>query len=124
MTRDEALKIVAEAREDGVVPDLRDANLRGANLRGANLRWAHLRGTGVIRVYSRYEATCYLDGRLAYGCETHHIDEWSSLLDDLCEKHEPDHAAEYRAEIEAIIALCRVATTRIECAALARKEEE
>jgi len=43
MTRDEALRIVREARQVGERPDLRRANLRWANLRGANLRGADLR---------------------------------------------------------------------------------
>jgi len=43
MTRDEALRIVSEARQVGERPDLRRANLRWANLRGANLRGADLR---------------------------------------------------------------------------------
>ena len=42
MTRDEVLRIVREARERGVRPNLSGANLRGANLRGANLRGANL----------------------------------------------------------------------------------
>ena len=64
MTRDEALRIVHEARERGERPDLhgadlsganlswdnlseanlRRANLHGANLHGANLSWADLHG--------------------------------------------------------------------------------
>ena len=54
MTRDQALKIVADAREKNEVANLswanlrgaklREADLRGADLRGANLRGANLRG--------------------------------------------------------------------------------
>ena len=49
MTREEELKIVAEAKEKGERPDLRgaalsDVNLFGADLRGTNLIWADLFG--------------------------------------------------------------------------------
>ena len=47
MTRDEALRIVREARERGVRPNLRGANLSWANLRGANLSWANLLGANL-----------------------------------------------------------------------------
>lgn len=42
MTRDEVLKIIADAREKDERPYLRGADLRGASLRGANLRGADL----------------------------------------------------------------------------------
>ena len=44
MTRDEVLKIVAEARAKGWAPDLRGSNLRGSNLSGSNLSCSDLRG--------------------------------------------------------------------------------
>jgi uncharacterized protein YjbI with pentapeptide repeats len=121
--------------------DLSCANLRGANLRGANLRGADLRGadlscadlsyadlsyadlrgatlrgadlskTGIVRLYTSYEATIYPDGRIAYGCEIHSIDEWKDKLDDLCEKHEPSRSQEFKAEITVILALAAVKTT-------------
>jgi len=44
MNRQEALKIVSDARKAGGVSDLRGADLRGAYLRGAYLMDANLRG--------------------------------------------------------------------------------
>lgn len=56
MDREEVLKVVAEARSAGSVPNLRDADLRGADLhgnlqcvdlQGADLRGADLRGANL-----------------------------------------------------------------------------
>jgi len=44
MTRDEVLKIIADAREKNERPDLRYTDLRDANLSGANLWSADLLG--------------------------------------------------------------------------------
>ena len=41
-TRDDVVRIVAEARDAVVSPDLRGADLQGANLRGADLQGADL----------------------------------------------------------------------------------
>ncbi len=43
-TRDDVVRIVAEARAAAVSPNLRDADLRGADLQGADLRDADLWG--------------------------------------------------------------------------------
>ena len=44
MTRDEVLKIIADAREKNERPDLRGANLRWVDLRGVDLSGANLSG--------------------------------------------------------------------------------
>ena len=44
LTRADVLRIVQEARDKGVRPDLREARLQGTDLRGADLRGADLRG--------------------------------------------------------------------------------
>ena len=46
-TRDDVVRIVAEARAAAVSPNLRNADLRNANLRGANLRNADLWGANL-----------------------------------------------------------------------------
>ena len=46
-TRDDVMRIVAEARDAAVSPNLRGASLRGASLRGANLRGADLQGANL-----------------------------------------------------------------------------
>ena len=47
MNRHDVERIVAEAREQGMRANLRDADLWGADLRGANLRGANLRGANL-----------------------------------------------------------------------------
>lgn len=44
MNRDEVLKIISDAREQGKRPDLREADLRGADLNSADLNYADLSG--------------------------------------------------------------------------------
>ena len=76
MTRDEVLKIIADAREKNERPDLREANLSladlslanlskadlsGADLREANLRWADLSGADLRE--ANLSRTC-LDPRI------------------------------------------------------------
>ncbi len=83
---------------------LSGADLRGADLSGANLRGAFLSGAdlpkGLYRSYSGYyEVTYYPDGRLSYGCETHQIEDWPGLVDELCARHEPDNQTKYRTKI-------------------------
>ncbi len=87
---------------------LTGADLRGADLRGADLHWADLRGAalpkGLYRSYSgKYVVTYYPDGRLSYGCETHQIEDWPDLVDELCARHEPDNQAKHRTSILGLI---------------------
>ena len=93
--------------------NLRGANLRGADLREADLQGADLRETGVLRIQGVYDVTAYPDGRLAYGCETHTVNDWPGLIDELSRKHEPRHTEAYAAEIRAILEVARVRTTLI-----------
>ncbi len=83
--------------------DLRGANLSGANLRNADLYMASL-PKGLYRSYSgKYEVTYYPDGRLSYGCETHQIEDWPDLVDELCARHEPDNQTKHRTKIQNLI---------------------
>jgi uncharacterized protein YjbI with pentapeptide repeats len=78
MTRDEALRIVREARGRGERPNLRGANLseanliwanlNGANLRGANLIWADLRGANLCGANLRGANLIWADLRGANLC--------------------------------------------------------
>ena len=117
--------------------DLSCADLRGSNLSGSNLRDSDLRGTILVgcdlhdcdlrgsdlrdsdlsdsgcRVWISDKYTAYTvpgeNGRiLHFGCERHTLDVWEEKVKELCERYEPVHAARYEAEIQALVALCRV----------------
>jgi uncharacterized protein YjbI with pentapeptide repeats len=98
LTREEVEKILADARENGEIPDLREADLRDANLRGADLTGADLREadlreadlrdanlTGAnLRGADGLFATAQLGkhdanaagGYIAIGCERHEYQHW------------------------------------------------
>ena len=117
--------------------DLRDCNLSGSDLSGCDLRDSDLRGTILVgcdlhdcdlrgsdlrdsdlsdsgcRVWISDKYTAYTvpgeNGRiLHFGCERHTLDVWEEKVKELCERYEPVHAARYEAEIQALVALCRV----------------
>ena len=87
MTRDEALRIVREARGRGERANLSGANLRGANLRGADLRGANLSGANLrganlrgadLRGADLYGADLY--GANLYGANLRGADlRWADL---------------------------------------------
>lgn len=91
----------------------RDASLRDASLSGASLSGTDLRGTGLLIFKSAHDAILYPDGRLTYGCETHTLDEWDRLHDGLARQWGGVNWQAYAAETRALVALCRVATTKI-----------
>ena len=127
MDRVELERIVADARANGLRPDLRYANLRDANLRNANLRNADLRNAnlrdadlrranlwGGMPVQAGSSGNGYLiptpDGwRITIGCW------WNKTLDDLRDLIEdrvewPDASGEERERrrpmLRAVLALC------------------
>ena len=83
LTREEVKKILADARENGEIPDLReadlrDANLRGADLSGADLSGANLRGTDGLFATAqlgKHDAIA-AGGNISIGCKTHTYAEW------------------------------------------------
>ena len=66
MDREEALALVARARAEGKIPDLRRADLRRADLSFANLRRADLRGAYLSRANLSFADLRRADLRGAY----------------------------------------------------------
>jgi len=73
LTREEVEKILADARENGEIPDLREADLRDANLTGANLRGAD--GLFATAQLGKHDANA-AGGYIAIGCERHEYQHW------------------------------------------------
>ena len=119
-TRDDVVRIVAEARRAFVLPDLRGANLRGADLQGANLRGANLRGAMGDALGLLLSVQGLPSGRavlfptpagwqLQVGCWEGTVDDLSVLIasDEGWPEAEGDECAERRPGLEALIVMCR-----------------
>ena len=77
MTRDEALRIVSEARQVGERPDLRRANLSWANLRWDNLSEADMSGANLREADMRWANLSWAD---MHGANLREADmRWANL---------------------------------------------
>ena len=122
-TRDDVVRIVAEARDAVVSPDLRGANLWGANLLGADLRGADLRDVDLRDAYGKpavLAVTGLPSGAAVLvpwpdGCELR-VGRWYGTPDSLAEliatdevwpDAEGEECARRRPLLEALIVRCR-----------------
>ena len=129
-TRDDVVRIVAEARDAAVSPNLQGASLRGADLQGADLQGASLRGADLRGASLRGAMGDALglllsvqglpSGRavlfptpagwqLQVGCWEGAVDDLSALIasDEGWPEAEGDECAERRPGLEALIVMCR-----------------
>lgn len=89
MTRDEALKIINDARSNNTI-----ANLRGADLSGADGNFC----TGSFRLHHGIAA----GGYICIGCERHTYQEWLDNIETIGADngYTPTEVAHYRAWCE------------------------